>query len=535
MVAWRLQLVPSRGGVELGSGTVLQLALPKQKSKVQRLVVIPRLLLPAQASCHLRVCDYGSTHRAVAARVEAKVRGDWARLPWLSTDGQTTILVVTVFLTLTRLRTLRSRRNVWHCTSETNAATRRGASTASGRKTPPSSLATARGDPSVAPRTRTAAACSSSSCVQRGSPTFSSRRAVSPRWMVFLLVALGSPLLTTGITAAPASVSLPVGAASSPAAQVGATGTSFGGHHRRDGPWADASSHSLHWRNLWHGVGPQHWSKDFTLEGVGAAAAIPADWQQWPQEAGNSLRPHHRGLQLGGTVHVAPNGTNSPTCGGVDDPCATVPFAVNGIGSGVPVSSLLHVHIHTGSYDSSSCGSVGLRPLNITGDGPRSTVVDCEGRTRFLTATASTFVSGLTITRGFAPVLARASGGVSVDGGGAIAVFWSGAASDATATFSDLVFMHNVVVGQADFTNVSVGLVGGGALLVAGSNRAGGAAVTVTDSVFVNNSATLVDLTPEDHIKPVDDSGRPDRGMNNSKCHAVSSVLQSEFAVSSAT
>jgi hypothetical protein len=250
----------------------------------------------------------------------------------------------------------------------------------------------------------------------------------------------------------------------------------------------------------------------------GTATQAPSQSESLGSQAQATTPQAGRGLQtVQTTLRVAPEpeGANVPTCGGAQSaPCATVAYAVNVAGSAVPVSSLLHIDISPGWYNVSSCGAVGTRPINVTGAGPGVTVVDCQGRTRFLIGLASTYVSGMTITGGFAPVLVRVSRGVSVDGGGAIAVLWSGTGVEAVATFRDLVFVNNHVGGQADFTNATLGLVGGGAVLVAGANRAGGATVTVQDCVFTNNSAVVVDVSPVNPNAPPAAlyEARPDRG-----------------------
>jgi hypothetical protein len=99
---------------------------------------------------------------------------------------------------------------------------------------------------------------------------------------------------------------------------------------------------------------------------------------------------------------------------------------VNGIGPYIlPNTSMLTVVLAPGLYDATSCGTYGLRPLNISGAGSGATVVDCARTGRFLLAFSTTIVSGLTVQRGAVTVAGVGSNGVAVDGGGAIAVLWS--------------------------------------------------------------------------------------------------------------
>jgi hypothetical protein len=122
-------------------------------------------------------------------------------------------------------------------------------------------------------------------------------------------------------------------------------------------------------------------------------------------------------------------GVDNATCGfSPATPCASIPYAVNGIGPYVlPATSMLTVIVGPGLYGATSCGAYGLRPLNITGAGSGATIIDCAGTNRMLFAFSVTFVSGLTVRRGLAVVTGSGSNGVAVDGGGAIAILWSAA------------------------------------------------------------------------------------------------------------
>jgi hypothetical protein len=123
----------------------------------------------------------------------------------------------------------------------------------------------------------------------------------------------------------------------------------------------------------------------------------------------------------------SPTGADNATCGLTPtSPCATVRYAVNGIGpSLVPSTSMLTVVMAPGVYGPASCGTYGLRPLTIVGAGSNATTVDCGGTNRFLFAFSVTVVRGMTITRGAVGVSGRGAGGIAVDGGGAIAIVWS--------------------------------------------------------------------------------------------------------------
>jgi hypothetical protein len=118
---------------------------------------------------------------------------------------------------------------------------------------------------------------------------------------------------------------------------------------------------------------------------------------------------------------------DSPSCGfSPQAPCASLLYTINGIGSYVlPNTSALTIMVGPGHYGAAFCGAYGLRPINITGAGSSTTVVDCGGIRRMLFAFSATIVTGMTITRGFAPVIGAGADGVAVDGGGAIAVLWS--------------------------------------------------------------------------------------------------------------
>ena len=120
---------------------------------------------------------------------------------------------------------------------------------------------------------------------------------------------------------------------------------------------------------------------------------------------------------------------DNATCGfSPATPCASIPYAVNGIGPYVlPATSMLTVIVGPGLYGATSCGAYGLRPLNITGAGSGATIIDCAGTNRMLFAFSVTFVSGLTVRRGLAVVTGSGANGVAVDGGGAIAILWSAA------------------------------------------------------------------------------------------------------------
>lgn len=233
-----------------------------------------------------------------------------------------------------------------------------------------------------------------------------------------------------------------------------------------------------------------------------SASPAPSLGSQVPLPRDHPRHPHPlhtpRGLQTPVvTISVDPTGVNSPTCGApAATPCATIVYAVGVAGASVPATSPLHIAVAAGSYGPDSCGALGLRPLTITGAGSGSTVVDCGGRARLVLALASLSVSGLTVTRGFAPVLGRSAGGVALDGGGAIAVMWSGTGppGSSTASFSDLVFVNSSVNGATAWSGASLGLVAGGALLVVGVDRVGGATVDVQDCTFVGNAVNVTDL-----------------------------------------
>jgi hypothetical protein len=187
------------------------------------------------------------------------------------------------------------------------------------------------------------------------------------------------------------------------------------------------------------------------------------------------------------------NGSDTPACGTPAQPCATLAYAVNHIASALaPLSARVTVLLGPGRYPGTSCGAVGARPLNITGGGSATTLVDCGGAPgRLLVTNDSLVLAGLTVVGAAYTFHLDVSRGTP-DGGGAVAVLWAATLHGAYATVQDVVFAGNSVFGVTTGNSTwgpSSLVVGGGALLIAGG--ASGQAVRLRSVVFHANTLVV--------------------------------------------
>jgi hypothetical protein len=185
-----------------------------------------------------------------------------------------------------------------------------------------------------------------------------------------------------------------------------------------------------------------------------------------------------------GPIHVEPTGTDSPLCGAVSVPCATLTFAVAKANLIPPLSAVVNLLLGPGFYGSTSCGAEAIRPLNVTGAGSSTTVIVCSHSKRLLSANDSIALSGLHVSGGFV----NASGVVSQGspGGGAVAVMWSTNVPDRMAVFEDLSLSNNTVLAVIDApSNGSQVIVGGGGIFVSGGGN--GSWVEVHNCSFFDN------------------------------------------------
>jgi hypothetical protein len=198
---------------------------------------------------------------------------------------------------------------------------------------------------------------------------------------------------------------------------------------------------------------------------------------------------------------VATGGTDDPTCGGMEAPCATLRYAVNTLANAVaPPYATVPIILGPGAYGPDSCGANATRPMSITGAGSAATRIDCQGTGRALAASDSLWLTGMTVTGGFANVSVVVFEGIlsgvpfAAGGGGAVAIVWPTALSGASAVVIDVAFMNNYVVGvvSGQFSAASA-VVGGGGLYIAGGGS--DSVVTVQNCSFVGNVVNVTDYT----------------------------------------
>ena len=200
------------------------------------------------------------------------------------------------------------------------------------------------------------------------------------------------------------------------------------------------------------------------------------------------------------TVFVATGGGSGSGCGLSDrSPCATLHLALATASSCERRSDRragVEVVIAAGIYGSDNCGVVAHTPLTLRGNGSDVTVIDCDHRARWLLATASVSITGITLRHGYVN---------DSTGGGAVAVVWN--ATDRTsrgdseptlsAAFVDVVWRGNVAAVSAsatsacDTTSMLCAPGGGGVAVVqtgAAAAAAAAAVVSCVACVFVDNT-----------------------------------------------
>ncbi len=201
------------------------------------------------------------------------------------------------------------------------------------------------------------------------------------------------------------------------------------------------------------------------------------------------------------TIFVGPNGTDGSSCGATPAlPCATLAYAVNVVANAVlPAFAAVSISLAAGSYGHASCGVNATRPLNITGAGSGTTVVDCEGSgQRALYTNDSLALGGVTITGSNVSLdvvlnITDKNACPEVVGGGAVWVAHSSNLTAAYASFVDVVWVDNQLAGTLRgsvelFTTGAV--MGGPAVLVSGG---GFTSVTFDGCLVANNSLMVID------------------------------------------
>jgi hypothetical protein len=215
------------------------------------------------------------------------------------------------------------------------------------------------------------------------------------------------------------------------------------------------------------------------------------------------IAPHWQTLapaQYPQPIHVnASGGVDSSTCGDLASPCATFSFAINGRANLVqPLSAVVSVVLGPGVFGPTNrnCGANATRPVNITGAGSTSTVIDCGGLSRALVASSSPVrIVGVTVTGGVVDVSQTCGDGndVSFDapGGGGVAIMWPPSLSNALAEFVDVTFTNNSVLGLVSEPDGSAcPEFGGGGLYLAGGGS--GTAVTMEGCSFRLNGVNVL-------------------------------------------
>ena len=246
-----------------------------------------------------------------------------------------------------------------------------------------------------------------------------------------------------------------------------------------------------------------HWQRPGPMIGAGFAPRTSGHGP--PVNFGNKLSLKHRlqeppsqlsaaiGRHFLATGDLPPiyinitGGSDLSTCGDASSPCATFRYAVNNIASQLqPLAAVATLVLGPGVFGPANCGAVAMRPVNITGAGPGSTVLDCGGVSQGLVAYSDLSMSGITVTGGFLNV-SRVCDGSSFEAGGAgVAVMWSPGQIGASATFVDTVFMNNTVTGVLTKPlGRFCGVIGGAGLFLVGGGN--GSIITIRGCSFSGN------------------------------------------------
>ena len=222
--------------------------------------------------------------------------------------------------------------------------------------------------------------------------------------------------------------------------------------------------------------------------------------------------PLHATDTAGMTVYVGTAGCSGGGACGTSPiaPCCTLHQAAAVANAAPPREALVAVVVAPGLYNSSSCGVVFTRPVQLRGDPGTRPVVDCAGSARVFWTNDTVLVSDIVLTRG-AVTASVYSVGDSTFGGGAVSVVWS-TSSWRSAVFHNVGFHNNsVMLGVAAATAPAPALgtplprgplsfvgnvVGGGAVSVVGFGDAVAVTVALDDCVFDGNEVSAVTPAP---------------------------------------
>ncbi len=250
---------------------------------------------------------------------------------------------------------------------------------------------------------------------------------------------------------------------------------------------------------------------------IGTDATVPVPQQPWraaPLAVPSPCAPTL--IQPGPQPSASPNAPPAPihvvasggrdclTCGAVDEPCATLRYAVNVLANYLtPLNVIVPIALGRGAYGPDNCGANATRPVNVTGAGSEATLIDCQGTERALAASDSLWLSGITIRGGFVNVSAVVPGSApayssfAAGGGGGVSIVWPTSLCGACAEVVDVVFVNNSMIGivgasGAGVRNAAASLGGGGLFVAGGGNNS---AVALLNCVFLRNTVSVVDNT----------------------------------------